>query len=186
VIVLLLGVLVIAALIVSLVDPATFGHGSPQGIGDLVLPAIVVCVLAFFMCGAFYLVKMAILDRLVVTSDGLISRSAGFIKVRTTTMPWSSITSLTVMPALGAGRRAGYRNAVYAILDSGQIGALPGTERRLVAAAAIAEQLTAMLDEHRAGSRPITTDSVAEKASPSLDTSATRGGSGTYEDDSAV
>ena len=135
---LLVGVLGIAGLIVTLLDPAALGPPHP-GIGDLVLVAILLCIFALFVCGGFWQVKVAILGRLVVTSDGLISRKAGFTNVRTTTIPWSSIKSFTVMPALGASARDGYRNVVYAILDCDQPVALSGTERRLVAAAAIAE-----------------------------------------------
>src|SRR5215469_304968 len=112
---LLVGVLGIAGLIVTLLDPAALGPPHP-GIGDLVLVAILLCIFALFVCGGFWQVKVAILGRLVVTSDGLISRKAGFTNVRTTTIPWSSIKSFTVMPALGASARDEYRNVVYAIL----------------------------------------------------------------------
>lgn len=147
----LIGVLtwafIMVVCIMTFVDPEAIGSpGERVNIGSVALFCILVCAGTGLAYRGVWLARSAITDHLVVTSDGLVSREVGLIRVRATTIPWSSVTSFTVT---GSGPR-GYRQVVQAILDSGQQVKLPGTARmRVAAAATIAEELTTKLREHR-------------------------------------
>lgn len=82
------------------------------------------------------------LQRLTVTGDGLVCRESSYSpRVRTTTIPWSQVTSFTVNT--GASRSSD-RYFVSAILTTGQQVHLAGTGRaRRAAAVKIANELNA-------------------------------------------
>jgi hypothetical protein len=129
-----------------LVDPASVGFGSA---GPLVGRSVLVfCLGAGMAYMAFVYARHVFGDRLIVADDGLVCREGSRIRTRTTTIPWSSVTSFTV---LTSGLPARWR-AVYAILRTGQRVRLPCTARSgragTAAVAAIAEALTATLRDH--------------------------------------
>jgi hypothetical protein len=135
---------VIGASIVILVDPRSVGSTGPL-VGRSIL---VFCVGAGLAYTTFLYARRAFTDRLIVASDGLVSRESRMTRVRTTTIPWPSIRSFTVKTS----GNWGYRHTVYAILFTGQLIRLPSTARAGKAAtAAIAAELTAKLREHQNG-----------------------------------
>lgn len=132
------------ASIIILIDPASVGSAGPL-IGR---SALVFCLGAGLAYAGFIKARRVITDRLIVASDGLVSRESWRTRVRTTTIPWSSVTSFAVRTSLYWGYWE-YQHAVYAILDTGQQVRLPCTTRSGKAAtAAIAAELTAKLREH--------------------------------------
>lgn len=133
---------VIGASIVILVDPESVGSSGPL-IGRSIL---VFCMGAGLAYVTFIYARRAFADRLIVASDGLVSRESWRTRVRTTTIPWPSVMSFTVKTSSNWG----YRHTVYAILVTGQQVRLPSTARAGKAAtAAIAAELTTKLREHR-------------------------------------
>jgi hypothetical protein len=96
--------------------------------------------------GAAYLgfvgTRSVLIARLTVTGDGLVCRESSYsLRVRTTTIPWSQVTSFTVKT--GASRSSD-RYFVSAILTTGQQVHLAATGRaRRAAAVKIANELNA-------------------------------------------
>jgi hypothetical protein len=129
-----------------LVDPASVGFGSAGPlVGRFVLVFCIGVAMAYM---ALVYARRVFGDRLIVADDGLVCREGSRTRTRTTTIPWSSVTSFTV---LTSGPPAHWR-AVYATLRTGQRVRLPCTARSgragAAAAAAIAEALTAKLRDH--------------------------------------
>jgi hypothetical protein len=127
--------------IVILVDPAAVGSGGPL-VGRFVL---VFCLGVGMAYMALVYARRVFGDRLIVADDGLVCREGSRTRTRTTTIPWSSVTSFTV---LTSGPPANWR-FVCANLRTGRRVRLPCTARAgrggAAAAAAIAEALTAEL-----------------------------------------
>ena len=138
---LLVGAFMVVATVRFLVDPpADDSHGIRRVVGSVIFVAIGLLPAAVLGCAGLALIRKALIDRLVVTGDGLVSREGRLIRVRVTTIPWSSVTSFTVK---GLGPHS---TVVTAVLDSDQQVKLPGTVRRQVAGTTtIAEELTTRL-----------------------------------------
>ena len=138
------GAFSIAASIIILVDPASVGSAGPL-VGRSALVFFPGAGMAYV---GFVYARSVIVDRLIVTSDGLVCRAGGWTRVQSLTIPWSAITSFTVKTS---SSRA-YRHAVYAILATGQQVGLRCTKRSgQAAAAAIAQELTAFVSTAAGG-----------------------------------
>jgi hypothetical protein len=129
------GAFSIATGIILAVDPASVGSAGPLAGRS----ALAFCAGAAMAYVGFVYTRSVITDRLIVTSNGLVCRAGGWTRARTTTIPWSTVTSFTVKTSSSRG----YRHAVYAVLATGQQVGLTCTKRSGQAAATtIARELT--------------------------------------------